>query len=240
MTSYLAFRIMKRFKINPKKTVIRVSKYASSITGTTANLKEGDVLTIYNLIHGVMLLSGNDDATSIAEYFAGIIKEDREKQAINSKNPKLARQNELGEWEFNPLIYGSSGVDNKKGNKARNLVKLFVEEMNKTAKMLGMQNTSFANPHGMWILGNSSTISDIGIISSQAMKINLVKNIVKKKKYTWQGEDIKGQIRYHKWTNTNKMLGKDPNYNGLKTGTTRTAGACLVNNFTLVNYIRLS
>ena len=77
------------------------------------------------------------------------------------------------------MIYGNSGVDSKKGLKSRNLVRLFVEEMNKTAKMLGMENTTFSNPHGMWVLGNSSTVSDIGIISSQAMKINLIRHIVK-------------------------------------------------------------
>lgn len=228
MTAYLVFRIMKRFKINPKTTMVSVSKYASSVGGTTARLKEGDVLSIYDLLHGVMLPSGNDAATALAEHFALVIKEDREKQAINSKNPRLATQNDSGEWEFNPIIYGSSGVDNKRGLKSRNLVKLFVEEMNKTATILGMENTNFSNPHGMWVMGNSSTISDIGIISSQAMKINLIRHIVKKKKYAWEGDNGQGQTRYHKWINTNKMLGKDLNYNGLKTGTTRTAGAWLV------------
>lgn len=100
-------------------------------------------------MHGLMLPSGNDAATCLVEHFAEIIKEDRERQAINSKNPRLAKQNEEGEWEFNSMIYGNSGVDNKKGLKSRNLVRLFVEEMNKTAKMLGMENTTFSNPHGM-------------------------------------------------------------------------------------------
>ena len=36
MTAYLVFRIMKRFKINPKKKLINVSKYASSVGGTSA------------------------------------------------------------------------------------------------------------------------------------------------------------------------------------------------------------
>lgn len=149
MTAYLVFRIMRRFKINPKKRMVVVSKYASSITGTTAKLREGDILSVYDLLHGLLLPSGNDAATSLAEHFAVIIKEDRERQAINSKNPRLAKQTDDGEWEFNSLIYGNSGVDNKKGMKSRNLVKLFVEEMNKTASMLGMENTSFSNPHGM-------------------------------------------------------------------------------------------
>jgi len=42
MTSYLVYRIMKRFKMNPKKRIVKVSKYASGIGGTTARLKEGD------------------------------------------------------------------------------------------------------------------------------------------------------------------------------------------------------
>ena len=179
MTSYLIFRIMKRFKINPKKRMIKVSKYASCVGGTTAKLKEGDVLSVYDLLHGLLLPSGNDAATWLAEHFAIVIKEDRERQAINSKNPRLAKQNEEGEWEFSSMIYGNSGVDNKKGLISRNLVRLFVEEMNKTAGMLGMENTTFSNPHGMWVLGNSSTVSDIGVISSQAMKINLIRHIVK-------------------------------------------------------------
>lgn len=149
MTSYLVYRIMKRFKINPKKEMVTVSKYASGIAGTTARLKEGDILSVYDLLHGVMLPSGNDAATALAEHFAVIIKEDREKQAINSKNPRLAKQNSKGEWEFNKMIYGHSGVDNKKAIKSRNLVKLFVEEMNKTAVLLEMHNTSYSNPHGM-------------------------------------------------------------------------------------------
>lgn len=149
MTAYLIFRIMKRFKMNPKKQMVTVSRYASSIAGTTAKLKEGDILSVYDLLHGVMLPSGNDAATALSEHFALIIKEDREKQAINSKNPRLAKLNDDGEWEFNSMIYGNSGVDNKRGLKSRNLVKLFVEEMNKTASMLGMENTTFSNPHGM-------------------------------------------------------------------------------------------
>ena len=85
MTAYLIFRIMKRFKINPKKKLLNVSKYASSIGGTSALLKEGDVLSVYDLMHGLLLPSGNDAATWLAEHFAEIIKEDRERQAINSK-----------------------------------------------------------------------------------------------------------------------------------------------------------
>ena len=129
--------------------MITTSKYASGISGTTARLKEGDMLCVYDILHGVMLPSGNDAATALAEHFAIIIKEDREKQAVNSKNPRLAKQGPKGDWEFNKMIYGNSGIDSKKVPKSRNLVKLFVEEMNKTAALLEMHNTTYSNPHGM-------------------------------------------------------------------------------------------
>lgn len=57
------------------------------------------------------------------------------------------------------------------------------------------------------------------------MKLNLIRHIVKKKKYVCEGESSTGQRKVHKWVSTNKLLGKDENYNGLKTGTTRSAGA---------------
>lgn len=62
-------------------------------------------------------------------------------------------------------------------------------------------------------------------MSSQAMKISLIRHIVKKMKYVCEGKNSKGLTRSHKWSNTNKMINKDPHYNGLKTGTTRSAGA---------------
>ena len=55
--------------------------------------------------------------------------------------------------------------------------------------------------------------------------------MLNKKKYAWEGDNSQGQNRLYQWVNTNKLLWKDINYNGLKTGTTKTAGACLVSNY---------
>ena len=54
---------------------VRVTKYAAKIGGTTATLKEGDVLTLRQLMHGMMLPSGNDAAYQIAEFFGQVLKE---------------------------------------------------------------------------------------------------------------------------------------------------------------------
>lgn len=38
---------MEEFNIDPKKTLIAISRMGAEVTGTTAELREGDVLSIY-------------------------------------------------------------------------------------------------------------------------------------------------------------------------------------------------
>ena len=45
--------------------------------GTTANLLHGDQVSIYQLIHGLMLPSGNDAAMCLAENFVNYNKKGR-------------------------------------------------------------------------------------------------------------------------------------------------------------------
>jgi len=47
-------------------TEITVSDVASDIRGTSANLETGDILTINDLLYGLMLPSGNDAAFALA------------------------------------------------------------------------------------------------------------------------------------------------------------------------------
>ncbi|CAG9324946.1 unnamed protein product [Blepharisma stoltei] len=50
-----------------------VSKEAASMAGTSASLQAGDEITLWDLLHGLMLPSGNDAAVAIAEYIGKII-----------------------------------------------------------------------------------------------------------------------------------------------------------------------
>lgn len=50
-------------------TQIQVSHKAASKTGTSSKLESGDTLTINDLLHGLMLPSGNDSAYALAESF---------------------------------------------------------------------------------------------------------------------------------------------------------------------------
>jgi serine-type D-Ala-D-Ala carboxypeptidase (penicillin-binding protein 5/6) len=60
---------MIKLKINAEKTLVRVSRLSASVGGTSAKLKEGDIISIKNLFYGLMLPSGNDAAYCLAETF---------------------------------------------------------------------------------------------------------------------------------------------------------------------------
>lgn len=81
MTAYTVFKLMERFKIDDT-TLITVSPEAAGVIGTSAELLEGDTLQIWQILHGLMLPSGNDAAHALAEFFGGILKkESDEKEA---------------------------------------------------------------------------------------------------------------------------------------------------------------
>ena len=73
MTFWTVLKMMHKVYKDPRDINITISKAASVVTGTTANLREGDVLNIEQLCYGMMLPSGNDAAYALAEYFGNII-----------------------------------------------------------------------------------------------------------------------------------------------------------------------
>ena len=77
MTAYTVFKLMEKFKVE-ETTLIQVSSDAAGVIGTSAELLEGDTLQIWQILHGLMLPSGNDAAHCLAEYFGGILKKDYE------------------------------------------------------------------------------------------------------------------------------------------------------------------
>ncbi len=69
MTLYCCLRLQTQFNINPKAKFQKVSQNASKLIGTTAHLKEGDLISIQDLYYGMMLPSGNDAAYTLAEFY---------------------------------------------------------------------------------------------------------------------------------------------------------------------------
>ena len=72
MTCYLSLKLVRLHKID-WQTLVPVSKHASKVNGTSARLQKGDKIPLWDLLFGLMLPSGNDAATALAEFFGKMI-----------------------------------------------------------------------------------------------------------------------------------------------------------------------
>jgi D-alanyl-D-alanine carboxypeptidase (penicillin-binding protein 5/6) len=103
----------------------------------------------------------------------------------------------------------------------------FVAEMNRVAVELGLQETRFANPHGLPASGHHSSARDLAVLARRALDRPLFASTVATARRGHALKDAKGNARNVVWTNTNRLL-ETEGYDGIKTGTTTAAGACLV------------
>lgn len=100
----------------------------------------------------------------------------------------------------------------------------FVELMNKKAKELKMNNTTFNNPSGLdQEKGNYSTSYDMALLTSYAMSLDEYKKITGTKKYF-----LKTNKNTYNWINKNKLLSIYKYTTGGKTGYTEIAKRTLV------------
>ena len=107
----------------------------------------------------------------------------------------------------------------------------FVELMNKRAAELGMNNTHFANPHGLHDNNHYTTANDLLKLTKKCLEIPLFREIFKTKRYKMAATNMSAETYY---TNTNLLLNRnEKNYyykdaTGVKTGYTDSAGRCLI------------
>ena len=101
----------------------------------------------------------------------------------------------------------------------------FIDLMNNRAKELGANNTNFVNPHGLDIKNHYTTAYDLALITSEAMKNPVFRDIVSTKRVTISGND-KVKARYLK--NKQRLLHNYADCIGVKTGFTDNAGRCSV------------
>jgi D-alanyl-D-alanine carboxypeptidase len=105
----------------------------------------------------------------------------------------------------------------------------FVAQMNALARKIGMRSTRFLNAHGLDDLEEKvpySTAGDIALLANYAVGHSgfTFYTSQKERKITWTtstGETTGATLR-----NTNELLGG--NIDGMKTGTTKKAGPCVV------------
>lgn len=163
-----------------------VSKNAANTSGSTMHLQEGQVISLRELLTGLLLRSGNDSAVAIAEMIAGDVES-------------------------------------------------FVGRMNQKAAEIGAANTQFRNPHGLSAPGHKSTAFDLAWITRYAMNNPTFAEIVSTKNINIDWEDSRGNEHAQSLKNTNKLLWMLEEADGVKTGTTKEAGPCLVSSATKNN-----
>lgn len=106
----------------------------------------------------------------------------------------------------------------------------FIKKMNETAKKIGMNDTSYANPVGKDDENNYSTSNDLAKLLKYALKNKTFKTIFTTKNYkTSNGLNLESTVnRYENILNTNEIK-------GAKSGFTKDAGRCLASITTLNN-----
>ena len=104
-------------------------------------------------------------------------------------------------------------------------VSAFCQMMTERAEEIGCENTLFATPHGLPADHHHTTAWDLAMITREAMKIPMFRQIVSTQRATipWAGHDYNRVL-----TNKNKLLSTYPGATGVKTGYTKAAGRCLV------------
>jgi len=103
-------------------------------------------------------------------------------------------------------------------------VEAFAELMNEKARQLGATNSHFRNPNGLPMPGQYSTARDLSIIAKAAYANPTIRSIVCLPQLVFRYAN--GRTR--QLENTNKVLKRLPNCNGMKTGYTEAAGHCLI------------
>ena len=95
----------------------------------------------------------------------------------------------------------------------------FVAWMNEKAAALGMENSHFANPHGLDDPEHCGTAADLAKLMAACLREPALAAILTKNH---------ASIRERYYVNHNKLLGSCPGCLGGKTGYTQAAGRCLV------------
>lgn len=104
-------------------------------------------------------------------------------------------------------------------------VRRFVAEMNRRAQSLNLKETTYLDPNGL--ARNVSSPRDLAALTWQAMKLPVFRDYVGTRRHECTVTGPAGEKRPVIWENTNHLL--DINgFDGVKTGTTTPAGACVV------------
>lgn len=102
----------------------------------------------------------------------------------------------------------------------------FVGMMNAKAKGLGLKNTHFVNPHGLHDPNHFTSARDLATIARAFTQVPFLNAITREKTAVIGGNFKVGPVRVLR--NRNKLLFRWPACDGMKTGSTKEAGHCLI------------
>lgn len=155
--------------------IVTVSKTATEVIGTRVYLVEGEEVTLRKLVQGLMINSGNDAGTAIAEHFDGSEE-------------------------------------------------AFAERMNRFVQVkIGVENTHFTNPHGLFDKEHYTTAYDMAMITKYAMENEKFRDVASTKELEWIGEGWETTIYNH-----HRLLWDYPGTTGVKNGYVSQSGYTLV------------
>ncbi len=122
------------------------------------------------------------------------------------------------------LVKSANDVANVLARDNAGSVSAFSAKMNARARSLGATHSHFANPHGLTAGGQYSTARDMARIAKACYENPYIRDAVRRKYFDFRyanGKSISLK-------NTNELLGRMPECNGMKTGYTVAAGRCLI------------
>ncbi|NNC92847.1 MAG: D-alanyl-D-alanine carboxypeptidase, partial [Acidimicrobiia bacterium] len=103
-------------------------------------------------------------------------------------------------------------------------VAAFVELMNSRAAQLGLDNTAYANPHGLDNAGQYTSARDLVVLARAVMEHPELAALAAQERAVL----VDGSGKISKWESTNELLGMFNGAIGVKTGWTRRSGDVLV------------
>ena len=185
---------------DPASTTITVSERAAHVGESTAGLQQGDTMTLETALKGLLIPSGNDAGQAIAESMGADVYQQLKERYPDDEN--------IPTEPYDAFIYA----------------------MNKKAAELGMNDSTFVNPHGLdmdeWKSEEmGSSAYDCYLMTQEAMKNDLFRSIVSTHETTIQ-VTRGGQPANIDLLSTDELLVSYEGACGVKTGNTDYAGAC--------------
>jgi serine-type D-Ala-D-Ala carboxypeptidase (penicillin-binding protein 5/6) len=122
------------------------------------------------------------------------------------------------------LVKSANDVANALARDNAGSVAAFAAKMNARARSLGAYHSYFANPHGLSAGGQHSTARDMAQIATAVYHNGFIRDVVRRRYSTFRYAN--GRTVTLK--NTNELLGRMAECDGMKTGYTEPAGRCLI------------